>query len=70
MVKDLTKKQMNTLMKHKKHHSKKHMDFMTKEMKKGKSFTIAHRMAMKKIGKGVRQLLNLNLHYGKELLLE
>jgi len=47
MVKDLTKKQMNTLMKHK----KAHMDFMKKEMKKGKSFTIAHRMAMKKIGK-------------------
>ena len=51
MVKDLTKKQMNTLMKHKKHHSKAHMDFMKKEMKKGKSFTIAHRIAMKKIGK-------------------
>ena len=25
---------MNTLMKHKKHHSKAHMDFMKKEMKK------------------------------------
>jgi hypothetical protein len=51
MVKELTKKQKTTLMKHKKHHSKEHMDFMKKEMKKGKSFTIAHRMALKKIGK-------------------
>ena len=51
MVKELTKRQKTTMMKHKKHHTKAHMDFMTKEMKKGKSFTIAHRMALKKIGK-------------------
>ena len=38
-------------MKHKKHHSKEHMDFMKKEMKKGKSFRIAHRMAKEQITK-------------------
>tara|TARA_Y100001951_G_scaffold103576_1_gene112757 strand:- start:1617 stop:1772 length:156 start_codon:yes stop_codon:yes gene_type:complete len=51
MMKKLTKRQETTLKKHSVHHTKKHMDFMKKEMRKGKTFTIAHRMALKKIGK-------------------
>lgn len=47
----LTKRQKLTLGKHKKHHSKKHMDFMKEQMQKGKSFTQAHNLAIKKVGK-------------------
>jgi|TARA_B000000557_G_C20603960_1_gene370876 hypothetical protein len=50
-MKKLSKRQEDTLKKHSVHHTKAHMSFMKKEMRKGKSFTIAHRMAMKKIGK-------------------
>ena len=34
-----------------KHHSKKHMTEMKSAMKKGKTFTQAHKVAMKKVGK-------------------
>jgi|TARA_R110002020_G_scaffold84951_4_gene210021 hypothetical protein len=47
----LTKKQKETLAKHKVHHTAKHMAFMRKEMNKGKSFTTSHKLAMKKVGK-------------------
>jgi len=47
----LTKRQQTTMKKHSKHHTKKHMDSMTKAMKKGKTFTKAHKLAMKKVGK-------------------
>ena len=47
----LTKRQKTTLAKHKKHHTKKHMQTMRKAMRKGKSFTQAHKLAMKKVGK-------------------
>ena len=47
----LTKKQKNTLTKHKKHHSKKHIREMIRAMLKGKSFKSSHSMAMKKVGK-------------------
>ena len=36
--------------KHSKHHTKKHMDFMTKRMMDGSTFTQAHKGAMKKVG--------------------
>jgi hypothetical protein len=36
---------------HSKHHTKKHMDMMTKLMKDGKTFGEAHKITMKKIGK-------------------
>jgi len=49
----LTKLQRATLAKHKKHHTAKHMAFMRKEMNKGKTFTQAHTLAMKKVGKWV-----------------
>tara|TARA_R110000824_G_scaffold279433_1_gene467661 strand:- start:10201 stop:10371 length:171 start_codon:yes stop_codon:yes gene_type:complete len=47
----LTDRQVETLDKHKKHHTKKHMDMMIKLMKEGKKFNEAHVIAMKKIGK-------------------
>tara|TARA_B100001248_G_C27397116_1_gene466346 strand:+ start:2831 stop:2983 length:153 start_codon:yes stop_codon:yes gene_type:complete len=46
----LTKRQKETMKKHSKHHTKAHMDFMTKKMMGGATFTQAHKMAMKKVG--------------------
>ena len=50
MVK-LTLKQAETLAKHSKHHSKKHMDMMKKLMREGSSFKAAHNKAQKDVGK-------------------
>ena len=47
----LSKRQKTTMKKHGKHHSKKHMKAMTKDMKSGKSFTEAHKRATRKVGK-------------------
>lgn len=47
----LSKRQESTMKKHKKHHSVKHMALMRKLMIKGKSFTQAHKEAMKEVGK-------------------
>ena len=47
----LTQRQQDTLKKHSKHHTAKHMSFMRKEMKAGKTFTVAHKAAIKKVGK-------------------
>ena len=51
--KTLTKRQMDALARHKKDHghSKAHMDMMKKLMMEGKSFSEAHKMTMKKLGK-------------------
>ena len=49
--KSLTKRQEETMKKHSKHHSRKHMNFMRKEMLKGKTFSQAHKLALKSIGK-------------------
>jgi|TARA_R110002033_G_scaffold123188_1_gene165581 hypothetical protein len=46
----ISKKQENTLKKHSKHHSKKHMNEMKTTMSKGTSFDKAHKIAMKKVG--------------------
>jgi hypothetical protein len=48
---ELTKKQKEMLNKHKTHHTKKHIEVMTKLMKQGKSFSQAHKMAMTSVGK-------------------
>ena len=48
---DLTKRQKDTLSRHKKHHTSKHMTMMRKLMKGGSTFTAAHKKAMKKVGK-------------------
>tara|TARA_R110001599_G_scaffold351855_1_gene584924 strand:- start:4183 stop:4353 length:171 start_codon:yes stop_codon:yes gene_type:complete len=51
-TKGLTEKQIAMLDKHAKTHSKKHIDKMIFVMKKeGKSFTVAHKIALAKIGK-------------------
>tara|TARA_R110000796_G_scaffold26560_1_gene73730 strand:+ start:4063 stop:4212 length:150 start_codon:yes stop_codon:yes gene_type:complete len=47
----LTKKQKDTLAKHKVHHTAKHMAMMRMLMNDGTSFTAAHKLAMKKVGK-------------------
>ena len=47
----LTQRQKDTMKRHSKHHTKKHMDMMTKLMKEGKTFSEAHKIAMKKVGK-------------------
>ena len=47
----LTPKQIITLNKHSKHHSKKHMDMMKKLMREGSSFKAAHTKAQKDVGK-------------------
>jgi len=49
--KELTKRQKETLKKHSVHHSAKHMSEMKKAMKTGRTFTEAHKDAMKKVGK-------------------
>ena len=47
----LTTRQVQALRKHAKHHTKKHMEYMKRKMGSGLSFTKAHVMAMKKVGK-------------------
>ena len=49
--KTLTKAQQEKLKEHGKHHSKKHIDEMKKDMLKGMSFSVAHMRAQKKVGK-------------------
>ena len=50
-AKKLTKRQEEALERHSIHHTKKHMNEMRKLMLGGKTFTEAHKMAMKKVGK-------------------
>jgi hypothetical protein len=47
----LTPKQTALMKKHKVHHSSKHMASMKKAMLGGKTFTQAHKLAQKKVGK-------------------
>jgi len=49
--KTLTKRQQATMRRHRHHHTRKHMAFMRKEMLKGKTFTQAHKLAMRKVGR-------------------
>ena len=50
-MKKLTTRQKSTLQRHKKHHTAKHMSSMRKAMRGGKTFTQAHKIAMKKVGR-------------------
>tara|TARA_R100001510_G_C7468058_1_gene85568 strand:+ start:185 stop:394 length:210 start_codon:yes stop_codon:yes gene_type:complete len=50
-TKELTKRQVDTLKKHSKHHSKKHIGAMEKAMRGGSTFTAAHQKAQRKVGK-------------------
>ena len=49
----LTMRQLNTLDKHQKTHghSKRHIEYMKRKMRDGMSFTEAHKLAQKKVGK-------------------
>ena len=52
--KSLTKRQKTTLKRHKKHHTAKHMTAMRKAMTRRRNpltFTQAHKLAMKKVGR-------------------
>ena len=46
-----TDRQKAAMQRHAEHHTKKHMVEMRRLMKVGKTFTEAHKMAMKKVGK-------------------
>lgn len=50
-IKKLTDKQRSLLKNHSVHHTEKHMAEMRREMRSGKTFTQAHKSAMKKVGK-------------------
>jgi len=47
----LTQSQKDRLMKHKVHHTPKHMAMMRRDMRAGMSFTAAHKKAQKMVGK-------------------
>ena len=46
----LTKRQQDAMIKHSAHHTNRHMEEMKKQMSAGKTFTQAHKIAMKKVG--------------------
>ena len=50
-VSSLTARQQATMKRHSVHHTGKHMKAMTAMMKRGKTFTQAHKAAQKKVGK-------------------
>tara|TARA_R100001086_G_scaffold60994_2_gene28213 strand:+ start:580 stop:753 length:174 start_codon:yes stop_codon:yes gene_type:complete len=50
-VSKLTKRQQETMKKHSKHHSKKHIQYMYNSMRRGSTFTAAHKKAQKAVGK-------------------
>ena len=50
-VSSLNKRQQDTMKKHSKHHSKKHIQYMHNSIKRGATFTEAHKRAQKAVGK-------------------
>ncbi len=50
-VSSLTKRQQESMKKHSQHHTKKHMQYMYNSMRRGATFTQAHKRAMKAVGK-------------------
>ena len=48
---ELTQRQKDTLKRHSKHHTKKHIAEMTKLMKQGKTFSESHKITQKKVGR-------------------
>lgn len=47
----LNKRQQAAMGKHSKHHTAKHIKSMVASIKKGKTFTQSHKIAMKKVGR-------------------
>jgi len=50
-VSALNIRQQSAMKRHAKHHTAKHLRSMVTAMKKGKTFTQSHKIAMKKVGK-------------------
>ena len=50
-MKKLTQRQIDTLKRHSVHHTVKHMTEMRKLMRGGKTFTEAHKIALRQVGK-------------------
>ena len=50
-VSSLTKRQQESMKKHSQHHTKKHMQYMYNSMRRGATFTQAHKRAQKAVGK-------------------
>ena len=50
-VSALNARQQGAMKRHAKHHTAKHLRSMVNAMKKGKTFTQSHKIAMKKVGK-------------------
>tara|TARA_R100000664_G_scaffold3195_1_gene7379 strand:- start:1319 stop:1498 length:180 start_codon:yes stop_codon:yes gene_type:complete len=50
-LKGLTSMQKKQMQKHKVHHTKKHLNLMASEMRKGKTFKQSHNKAKKMVGK-------------------
>ena len=50
-VSALNASQQGAMKRHAKHHTAKHLRSMVTAMKKGKTFTQSHKIAMKKVGK-------------------
>ena len=49
-MRGLTKRQKQSMWRHKTHHTAKHLRSMAASMRKGKTFTQSHKIAMKKVG--------------------
>jgi|TARA_Y100000310_G_C20628806_1_gene787451 hypothetical protein len=49
-MKGLNKRQKSAMRRHKTHHTAKHLRSMVRSMKRGKTFTQSHKIAMKKVG--------------------
>ena len=47
----LTKRQQDSMKRHSQHHTKKHKQYMLNSMKRGATFTQAHKRAQKNVGK-------------------
>tara|TARA_R100000322_G_scaffold96370_1_gene60739 strand:- start:162 stop:344 length:183 start_codon:yes stop_codon:yes gene_type:complete len=50
IVKDLKPRQQKTMNSHARHHSLKHMRLMARLMKRGATFSSAHRTAQRRVG--------------------
>ena len=51
MVKKIKGVSLTAMGKHSKHHTAKHIKSMVASIKKGKTFTQSHKIAMKKVGR-------------------
>ena len=49
-VDSLNKRQISAMRRHAKHHTQKHIRSMVQSMKRGKTFTQSHKIAMRKVG--------------------